>query len=428
MPHRRADIPVGIAFLAGGAALAICALTLIRFDRRSVDRTPEGKIVIRFAAWGAREETRELRERVVARVNASAAAYFVKLEPVPSDYPLKLATMIAGGHAPDIFYLDPAYLVHYAALGALKDLTDLVREDEDPVCDTSDYYRSILDRYEWRGRLWGLPWIAQPVVLYCNAELFEKAGVELPDGSWDWRRFADAAAKIARRASTDSTRVWGFVLQAGWPPYEMYVWQNGGRLIDSEGRVRLTDRAAVEAAQFLQDLIRTGAAPPVHVALERGMSNLFRDGRVAMFAGGSADDLDRTEGLRVAVRELPSGPDGRRATFAWHAGICISATTRHPDLAFEAWKALLNAIQHWKIVPPRRSMKDLIEEIEPRKAPAAEVIRRSMEYMRAAPVIREQKRWESVLHRRFEQPLVRCQGDPRTLAREVEPLLKELAE
>jgi len=78
-------------------ALAFCALTLVRFDRSDRDRTAEGRTVIRFAAWGAKEETRELRERVVARVNASTKDYFVKLEPVPSDYAMKLATMTAGG-------------------------------------------------------------------------------------------------------------------------------------------------------------------------------------------------------------------------------------------------------------------------------------------------------------------------------------------
>ncbi len=428
MRHRRADILVGGAFLAGGAVLGFLALTLVRFDRSGRDRTVEGRTVIRFAAWGAKEETRELRERVVAPVNAAAGDYFVKLEPVPTDYPVKLATMIAGGYAPDIFYLDSTYLVHYAALGGLMDLTEPVGEDKSPVCDLADYYPSILRNYRWDGRLWALPWIAQPVVLYCNVGLFEKAGVELPDASWDWERFADAARRIGERASSESRRAWGFALQPGWPPLEMYVWQNEGQLLDDGGRVRITDERAAGAAQFMQDLIRTGAAAPLDVVLERGISNLFRDGCIAMFAGGSADDLDRTQGLRVVVRELPAGPGGRRATYAWHAGLSISAGTRHPERAFEAWKALLDAIQHWKIAPPRRSLTPLIEEIAPHKAPAADVIRRSMEYMRTVPVIREQKRWQSILGRRFKEPLVRCEADARTLAEGVEPLLKGLVE
>jgi multiple sugar transport system substrate-binding protein len=309
------------------------------------------------------------------------------------------------------------------------DLTDLVRADPAPVCDLDDYYPDILANYRWRGRLWGLPWIAQPVVLYCNLDLFEGAGVAPPDGAWDWEAFLSAARRVSAHEWPDGVERWGFVIEPGWPPLEMYAWQNGAELLDVEGRVRLTDARVTEAAEFLQDLVhRHKAAPPVDTVLERGISNLFRDGRVAMFAGGAADDLDRIEGLPVVVRELPSGPGGRRATFAWNAGLHVSAATRRPELAYKAWKDLLAAIQAWKIAPPRRSLASQIETIEPRKAAAAEVIRRSMEYMRPIRLIRERRQWDSVLDRLFKGPLVRGEADARTLAREVAPLLEEIAE
>lgn len=418
---RTRNVIAGSGLIAAGALLAALVLAFARWDTRAGAVTSDGRAVLRFAAWGAGEETRELRERVVGPVNARAKAeakgYLVKLEPVPSDYPVKLATMVAGRGAPDIFYLDLSYLAHYAELGALMDLTDLVEADTSAVCDLDDYYPAILGNYFRRGRLYGLPWIAQPVVLYCNAELFEGAGVPLPDRSWRWGEFLDAARRIARHESPDGVERWGFALQPGWPPLEMYVWQMGGEVLAEDGSVALADERTVEAAQFLQDLVhRHRVAPPMDVVLERGISNLFRDGRVAMFAGGAADDLDRTEGLRVVVRELPAGPGGTRATFAWNAGLCISAETRRPALAFEAWKDVLDAIQGWKIAPPRRSLAREIERIEPRKARAAEVIRRSMEYMRPIRVIRERKRWDAELGRLFEQPLIeerRARGSSR---------------
>ena len=428
---RSRDVVAGAGLIAAGAALAILVLSFARWDVRGNASTPDGRTVLRFAAWGAREETRELRERVVGPLNERAKTegkgYFVKLEPIPADYPVKLATMMAGGHAPDIFYLDLSYLAHYASLGALMDLTELVEADPTPVCDLSDYYPEVLANYRWRGSLYGLPWIAQPVVLYCNLDLFERADAELPDETWDWRRFLEAARRISEHPWPDGVDRWGFVIEAGWPPLEMYAWQNGAEILAENGRVHLTDERVIEAAQFLQDLIhRHRVAPPLDIVLERGLSNLFRDGRVAMFAGGAADDLDRTRDLRVTVRELPTGPGGARATFAWNAGLHISAETRRPKLAFEAWKDLLDAIQHWKIAPPKRSLASEIERIEPRKARAADVIRRSMEYMRPIRVIRERKLWNSEIHRLFKQPLVRGEADARTLAVEVAPVLQEI--
>lgn len=421
------EVAVGAGFIAAGAAVAFGVLAVARPDTRDAAQTSDGRVVLRFAAWGAKEETRELRDRVVGPVNAAAHGYFVRLEPVPSDYPVKLATMIAGGYAPDIFYLDLSYLAHYAELGALLDLTEPIRDDTSPVCDTADYYEKILGNYYLHGRLYGLPWIAQPVVLYCNQELFRRAGVPLPDGSWDWRGFLDAAKTITERASSEGVERWGFVLEPGWPPLEMYAWQAGGEVLTAGGRVGLADEPVVRAAQFLQDLVhRHRVAPPLDIVLERGISNLFRDGRVAMFAGGAADDLDSVSGLRVVVREVPAGPTGVRATFAWNAGLHVSAGTRHPALAFEAWKALLDAIQHWKIAPPRRSLAAEIETIQPRKAAAADVIRRSMEYMRPIRVIRERRQWDSTLSRLFKQPLLRGEGDARRLADQAAPLLEEI--
>lgn len=427
MSVRRRDILVGAAFLVGGLFLAAASLAFVRFDKGGVEQKVDGRTIIRFAAWGAKEETQELRERVVARVNAEAADFLIKLEPVPRDYPMKLATMIAGGYAPDVFYLDPAYLACYAEMGALMDLTDLVERDESPVCDLPDYYPSILQAYHWRGRLWALPWIAQPVVLYCNVGLFEKSGLALPDKTWDWHAFADAAERISGRGAEGSLPSWGFVMDEGWPPFEMLVWQNGGAIIGGDGRVHLAERPALEAADFVQRLVGSGAAAPLSSARTRGISNLFRDGRVGMFMGGAADDLDRIGGLHVVVSELPKGPGGLRSTYAWNAGLCISASTRHPEIAFRAWKALLDAVQHWKIAPPRRSMKGLIETIEPRKAGAADAIRRSMEYMRPMPLIREQKAFRSILGLHFKEPLVRLEADAETLAKKVQPLLEELA-
>ena len=402
-----------VASIVGAAALVVAA-ALVSVGCQ--DRAEGPGVTI--AVWGGAEEMGQFRTRVLASVRHCLEGVRIEVIYVPRDYYIKLATLMAAGDAPDLFYLADEYIPQYAELGALLDVTRLVDGDDDPAVDLEDYYPEILANYRWKGRLYGLPWIAQPVVLYCNEALFRQAGVDLPDGQWRWRQFAEAAKALTRDVDGDGRAdQWGFILN-GWPPFEMFVWQNGAAVLDAEmQQVRLTDPGCVAAAQFYADLIhKYKAAPPLEVVTEQGFSDLFRAGKVAMFMGGAADELDSAAGLEVAVREVPAGPDRIRATFAWNAGLCISSATGDRALAYKAWKLFLDAIQQWKVPAPRRSLAARLEQFEPRKAHAAEVIRRSMQYMRPLRIIERQRQWETIMTEEFEEPLLRGSGKAQGLA------------
>ena len=391
-------------------------------------RSADGRRVYVLAAWGGAEETDELRRLVVGPINAAAGDFRVRLSPIPSDYHTKLCTMIAGGTGPDFFYLSQEYVAAFAAQGALLDLTELIARDPDPVTDLSGYYAEVLAQYRRRGRLYGLPWIAQPVVLYCNAAMFRAAGVPLPDRTWDWRRFVQAGRALTRDTDGDG-RIdqWGFVLN-GWPPARMWVWQNGAELIDRRtGRLRLTSGPVVEAMDFYAGLIlRERIAPPLSVVTESGFSEMFRAGKVAMFMGGAADDLDRTAGLEVAAAEVPAGPGGVRATFAWSAGLHVNPDVPEPQKAFAVYKTLLDRIQRWKVPAPRRSLAARLAEFEPRKAAAAPAILASMAYMRPPASWPRQIEFDTLYREEFEDRLLRGEGTAAELAARAAAVLEKL--
>ncbi len=387
----------------------------------------DGRRVYRFACWGAAEEMRELRSRVIDPINASAEDYRIHVVSIPSDYNTKLSTMIAGGTPPDLFYLSQEQVAAFADQGALLDLTDLAAAHPDGPADLSGYYPSVLEQYVRKGRLYGLPWIAQPVILYCNRELFRDAGIALPDGSWDWDRFVAAGRKLTRDVDGDG-RIdrWGFIVN-GWPPVQMWIWQNGGNLFDPQtGELRLADPRVVEACDAYAGLIHdAGIAPPLSVVSESGFSEMFRAGKVAMFMGGAADNLDRVEGLDVVTAEPPAGPAGR-ATFAWSAGLHISPSVDDPQRTFAVYRRLLDAIQRWKIPAPRRDLAARLEEFEPRKAASADVIRASMEYMRPPASFPRRTEFETLFHEEFEGPLLRTGAPARALAERALPVLERL--
>jgi multiple sugar transport system substrate-binding protein len=71
--------------------------------------------------------------------------------------------------------------------GVLMELSDCLADAEAGTAgDLSDYYPSILAVNEYKGGVYGLPWIAQPVVTYFNKDLFDAAGVAYPESGWTW--------------------------------------------------------------------------------------------------------------------------------------------------------------------------------------------------------------------------------------------------
>ncbi len=207
----------------------------------------------------------------------------------------------------------------------------------------------------------------------------------------------------------------------------MFVWQAGGDVIAADLKSCPVDSpAAIQALDFYTELIYSDKyAPPQATIQEQGFGEMFKAGKIAMFMGGAADDLDRVEGLSVGVAPVPRGP-ANRATFAWTASTVIAAQTKHPDLAYQALVQLTEGIHHWKIVPPRKSLAtaEAIAKIEPRKANSAAAIAAAVPEMRAFNVIPQHQEWDSVFWGEFMDPLFQKKAQPADLAPEMRAKLE----
>src|SRR4051812_22945144 len=123
---------------------------------------------------------------------------------------------------------------------------------------------------------------------------------------------------------------------------------------------------------------------------------MFKAGKVAMFMGGAADDLDRVENLKVGVVSPPANPKTKKnTTFAWSASTVISAGTKNKDLACKALLAVTEGIQNWKIVSPRISQSTVEHLVasEPRKKDSAAAILEAVPSMRAFNIVPKYAQW-----------------------------------
>ncbi|HLO28300.1 MAG TPA: sugar ABC transporter substrate-binding protein [Anaerolineales bacterium] len=391
------------------------------------------KTTITLATWAGADESKEL-QGVIDKVNAEATDFQIVHQAIPADYYTKVQTMIAGNTAPDLMWLSQEFVANYADNGAIMDVTDQVAALSDmPAAKLDDYYPGSLAVAKYQDRLYGLPWIAQPVVLYYNPDLFQKAGVNPPDESWTWDTFKDAAKKLTLKDASGNVTQYGTSFN-GWPPIQMFIWQAGGEVITPDLKSSPIDSPeALQGEQFYADIVyNPDYAVPEDVIKEQGFGEMAKAGKVAMFFGGAADDLDYAyqkdpKNAKLMVALVPKGPKDR-TTFAWTAITAVSTQTKNPDLAVKAMVALTDGIHHWKVLAPRKSLAtvDVIAAAVPGKKDSAEVILKAAESMRSFNVVPKHSDWDTIFWEQFQDPLFHKKGTAADLAAAARPKLEEV--
>jgi multiple sugar transport system substrate-binding protein len=388
-------------------------------------------VTITLSTWAGVEEAAEL-QTILDEINASNSEFQIVHEPIPADYYTVMQTQLAGSVGADLYWVDQDNM-SLAAEGVFLPLDDCLADaPANSAGDVNDYYPGILQIAQIEDSVYGLPWIAAPVVTYYNKDLFDAAGLEYPTSDWTWDDFRSAAETLTQDTNGDGTAdQWGFIAN-GWPPPHIFVWQAGGDLLaDDLSSSPIDDPAVVEGLEFYKSLIYNPAISPSRETIaEQGFGELFKAGKVGMFMGGAADDLDRVPDLNVGVVSVPRHPTtGDNTTFAWSAATVISRNTQNPELACQALIQLTEGIQKWKIVSPRVSQgtKEHLVESEPRKEASADAIIEASQNMRAFRIFGEFKEWNTVLWDEFLNPLFNDETDLSVaeLAAEVRPDLED---
>ncbi len=322
----------GASTAAGAVALAIAACAAPGAQRPPNELAP-GQVVTLDVAW---ENTVNLMGQFVT---GPAKDLFeqrhpqIKLNVLPDAGNLqKLTTLFAGGTPPDVVFLMLAHLAALADRGFPMAIDSLVQADRS--FDSKDFQRTLWEAVGYQGKQWGIPREGGPTVLYFNRELFQAAGAPLPNDSWTWDQWREAATRLTRADGGQ----WGTQLPG---PYPM-IWSNGGEVLNKELTACVLDsEASVEGLQFRQDLMhRYQVAPRPNDLPGVNAMTQFMQGKVAMFPG--VRSAGNTEGFVqpwVDVALFPKGKAGRWFQMPGNA-VGIGSQTKHPQSAWEAAKWL----------------------------------------------------------------------------------------
>lgn len=265
-------------FIASLIILTACGSDVSSDDASSVEGDTSGKITIRYAYWDKNQEP--MVKTIVEEFNKENPDINVQLELTPYDqYFTKLDAAAAGESLPDVFWMNGPNFVKYASNDLLEPIDSYIEEDE---LDISPYPEGLLSLYEFEDKTYALPKDYDTIGLWYNKTLFDEAGVDYPDETWEWEDLVEAA-KTLTNPEEDTYGIAAFI-QDPQATYFNTILSSGGYIIsDDKKESGFDDPKTINGLQKYHDLIHEYNVSPTHAQMETtDATSMFESGKVAM--------------------------------------------------------------------------------------------------------------------------------------------------
>ncbi len=210
-------------------------------------------------------------DTLIQQYNDSQSDIKVEAKYVPfADFKKQLSIGASADELPDLVILDNPDHAAYAAMGIFADITDKF--------DVTNYYEGPINSCTLDGKLYGVPFGSNCLLLYYNEDMLKAAGKEVPT-TWD------ELLDVAKACTTDT--VSGFAHcslqnEEGTFNFLPWVWSTGATSyeINSDG--------GIKALSMVKSLVDEGAMTKEAINWTQGDTmNQFISGNLAMMINGT---------------------------------------------------------------------------------------------------------------------------------------------
>lgn len=240
-----------------------------------------------------------------------------------NEYWTKLEASATGGALPDIFWMHSTKFYDYASNNMLLEV------DKNIDNGFKHYPEQLVKLYQFEGKQYAVPKDYDTIGVFYNKELFDKAGVPYPDGTWDWAEFLEVAKKLTKDG------VYGFaaplnVQEGFWNT----MYQNDGYVL-KDNKSGYDIQASQEAIQWWVDLsLKEKVSPTQKDFDEVEPFSMFTSEKVAMIqlgswmVGGIEENPEFAK--KIGVTYLPKGK--KQATIYNGLAYAAAANTKNPEM------------------------------------------------------------------------------------------------
>jgi multiple sugar transport system substrate-binding protein len=286
----------------------------------------EGAVIV-FSGWGDETEQQIYRDSIT-RFNEVCPDVTVDYQPIPADFQTKLKASMAGGTAPDVFYVDDQLMTAFGPTGQLLALDEGMAE---AGVSRDDFIPALLTIFTLDGSTYALPKDWGTLGLVYLPAAFAAAGIEEPTENWTWDDLRAASEAIAATGEYA-----GFCQNADWARFAPWVFGNGGSYTtDDFATATLNTPEVKEAATYILAMKDSGALVEAAGVGAGWCGEAIGKELVGLtYEGGWMVNYLQTDFPAVEWKAvpLPSGPVGK-ADIIFTNGIGVNAATKYPKAA-----------------------------------------------------------------------------------------------
>ena len=280
-----------------------------------------------FSGWGDETEQKIYRDSI-ERFKTVCPGVTVDYQPIPDKFQDKLKAQMAGGTAPDVFYVDDQLMNAFAPSGQLLALDDAMSQ---AGVSRDDFIPALLTIFTKDGKTYGLPKDWGTLGLVYLPEAFKDAGIDEPTEDWTWDDLRTAAKAIA-----DKGTYGGFCMGADWARFAPFVFSNGGSFASEDFSTATLDTPEVkDMGTLVSDMYKEKSlVTPADLgagwcgeAIGKKLAGLTTEGGwMVNFMKQNYPDVE------WKAIEIPQGPKNRADVIFTNA-IGVNAATKYPNAA-----------------------------------------------------------------------------------------------
>jgi multiple sugar transport system substrate-binding protein len=305
-----------------------------------------------FFWWGAQARADLTDQALALYTKKHPNVTFKKTWQANQGYFDKLATLVAGGNAPDIFQIDDNYISEYSGRGITLDLTPYKQSGK---IDFSKFPESLWKYGLVDDKLAGMAFGENTQGLVWNQSLLDKYKLSAPKTGMSWDDFITWAAGVSKTAKIPGTQDPSAVYQALW----VYLRQNGADLY--KGNQLAFDESHITGWFTLWKGARDkGACPTPDVIHEGNATDISKQ----LVVTGKADtswvwvnqmpELKKNTKDTLGVMAYPGDPSAQWARASMY--FSIFRGSKHKDQAADVLNFLANDPDAGKILGTDRGL------------------------------------------------------------------------
>lgn len=256
------------------------------------------------------------------------------------DVAAKIQAEVVAGNAPDVVqgvFSDLDFIVRDLRAVAVQ---DIVPPDEIATWRGGEYPMSPngLKLGELDGKIYGVPYTFSTPTLFYNTEIFTAAGLDPNKPPTTWAEVKNQALQIKQRTGKEGIAI-QCLGQFDWC-WQGMVRSNGGRVLSEDRRnATFAGPEAVGAATMWQDLVQSGAHPPIN---STDSSAAFGGGNLGMVLTTSANQanfLNQSKG-KFTLRSSKMPSFGDKPVVPTNSGSGLFILSKDPLKQRASWELM----------------------------------------------------------------------------------------